>query len=183
MGTEKKDNVEKAERIFPLEGTLFYKMIYEEKSKKKYYRWFKRINRIVVPLYRANILPLFGFGFRFVLIRTIGRKTGKKRYNPVEFFRIDGIIHVVSGWGKDANWFKNMMAHPDDVLVKVGFRKFKPKIEVLNETELLHYLKWLVTKHPSYGKQFGWDPKIDDPETANFSRLIKILRVIRLLKI
>ncbi|MHA1228473.1 MAG: nitroreductase family deazaflavin-dependent oxidoreductase, partial [Candidatus Hodarchaeales archaeon] len=130
----------------------------------------------------VNILPLLGFGFRFVLIRTTGRKTGKKRYNPVEFFRINGVIHVVSAWGKDANWFKNMVAQPDDVLVKVGFKKFKPKIEVLNETELLDYIKWLVTKHPNYGKQFGWDPKIDDPETADFSQVIKILRVIRLHK-
>lgn len=179
ISEQKDDN---ANRVFPLPGTRFYNMVNNKKTKPRYFKWFKRLNRIVVPLYKIRLLPLFGFGFKLILLTTKGRITGKKRNNPVEFFRINGIITIVSAWGEHANWCKNMLANPDKVNVQVGFRSFHARVEFLEGLEVEDFYKWLVTKHPTYSKEFGWDSKIDNPNNADFSLLMKATKVVRLHK-
>ncbi len=169
-------------RVFPLTGTRFYNMVYNKNTKKRYFKWFKRLNRIVVPLYKIRLLPLFGFGFKLIILTTKGRITGKKRNNPVEFFRINGIVTIVSAWGEKANWCKNILAHPDEVYVQVGFRSFHARVEFLEGSELEDFYRWLVTKHPTYSKEFGWDSKIDDPDNADLSLLMKVTKGFRLHK-
>jgi deazaflavin-dependent oxidoreductase (nitroreductase family) len=46
------------------------------------------------------------------VLTTTGRKIGRPRYTMVEHFDIDGTIYVVSGWGKRAQWLKNIEADP-----------------------------------------------------------------------
>lgn len=167
-------------RVFPLPGTMHYNMVVDEKSQKNYYKWFKRINRVVVPLYKLRLLPLFGFGRMFMLLTTKGRKSGKKRTVPIGLFRINGILHVISGWGEKANWYKNMIAYPDDVYVQVGFRKFHARTEVVEGfDEYKKIMKWFVMNRPRDAKSMGWDYDRDDPETADFSLMIKLSRIVR----
>ncbi|MFX0095147.1 MAG: nitroreductase family deazaflavin-dependent oxidoreductase [Candidatus Hodarchaeota archaeon] len=168
---------------FPRPGSMFYNMIYNEKSKKRYIRMFRLFNRIVIPLYRLRVLALLGLGRRLLILTTKGRKSGKKRHNPLEYFRINKVIHIFSGFGEKADWFKNMVANPDHVYVQVGFRKFHANIEILEVTELEDVFRWMAKKHGRYMKAgFGWNPKQDNPETADFSSLVKVLKVIRLQK-
>lgn len=76
-----------------------------------------------------------------------------------------------------------MIANPDHVYVQVGFRRFHANIEVLEESETEDVFRWFAEKHPRYMKAgFGWNPKQDNPETADFSPLPKILKVIRIHK-
>ena len=61
----------------PREGSFIYDVIHDSEKKKALNR-FKFINNyLVTPLYRIGILPLLGFGRIFLLLITIGRKTGK----------------------------------------------------------------------------------------------------------
>jgi len=141
------------------------------------------MNKFVVPLYRVRILPLFGFGFRILMLTTIGHKTGKTRRTPVEYFKIDGVIHIVAGYGKNAHWFQNIASNPEKVTVQVGFRSYVPRIEILEGDRLVEFFKWMVRKNPKYSSYgFGWDPKIDDPDTADFTFISKAMRVIILHK-
>jgi hypothetical protein len=43
-------------------------------------------------------------------------------------------------------------------------------------------MKWLVVHHTSglEGRAMGWDPKRDDPETADFSGMFKSMAIVRL---
>ena len=167
----------------PKPGSWMYKMTVDQKSSNRFLKLFKIMNKIVVPLYRLRILPLFGFGFRILMLTTIGHRTKKLRRTPVEYFKIDGVIHIVAGYGLNAHWFQNIRSNPEKVTVQVGFRSFHPKIEILEGDRLEEFFKWMVRKNPKYSSYgFGWDPKTDDPDTADFSYISKAMRVIKLHK-
>lgn len=171
--------METSERI-PKPGSWMYNMCVSPKASKRYRRMFRIMNKVVIPLYRMRVLALFGFGFRLLLMTTTGRKTGKRRRTPVEYFKVEKIIHVVAGYGQKAYWFRNIEAHPNEVNVQVGFRSFKPEVEIIEGKALEEFFKWLVVKKPKYAKAgFGWDPEIDDPETADFSYIASLMKVIK----
>ena len=91
------------------------------------------------------------------------------------------MIHVVAGRGKEAHWFKNLIANPNDVEIKLGFKKSKVSFQVLETTEEKNdLLKWYVDKYPKAGKMlFGWDPSIDRVETADFTSFSKLIEIIK----
>lgn len=169
----------KQARVIPRPGTWMYSMLIDEKSSKKYLKLFKILNKLVVPLYRLRILaPL---GFRLLLMTHKGRKTGKTRRTPVEYFKVDKTITVVSGYGEKANWFRNIKQSPEEAYIQVGFRGFKPRVEIIEEQkELEEFFKWLVINNPKYAKTgFGWDSTTDDPDTHDFSYIASHMRVIK----
>jgi deazaflavin-dependent oxidoreductase (nitroreductase family) len=172
-----------APRVFPLPGTTYYNMLYDPKSKKRYLTGFKIINAIIVPLYRLGLLPLLGFGKLVLLLTTRGRISGKLRQTPIGYFRYNDTLHLTSGWGTEANWYKNILAYPDQVYVQVGFHHFHARAELLHDQkELQQMMKWLLKHHTSgmEAKAMGWDPKRDNVETADFSGMFEKMAIIRL---
>jgi deazaflavin-dependent oxidoreductase (nitroreductase family) len=80
-------------------------------------RW---LFRVPVYLYRAGLG--FLFGGRIILLEHIGRTSGLKRYACVEAVdrdAEDGSLTIVSGYGVHAQWYRNLVAHPD-IDVRVG---------------------------------------------------------------
>ncbi|MHC1590815.1 MAG: nitroreductase family deazaflavin-dependent oxidoreductase [Candidatus Helarchaeales archaeon] len=170
----------------PRKGSALYNLIHPdpEKQQKALKKWKKMNKYLMIPFYRVGLLPLFGMGWIFLLLKTKGRKTGKIRWTPVEYHRIDGVIHVFASRGDKADWFKNMKANPDDVKVRHGFHWFKPRIEVVEDLdEKIKIFEWYVTKHPKAAKMlFGWLPKKDTIETTDLSPIAKMVKIIRLHK-
>jgi len=169
---------------FPRPGSAEYGLLLEtdiEKKKAILKRWTNMNKYFTIPLYEAGILPLFGMHKIFLLIYTKGRKTGKTRVTPVEYRKKEGVAHVVSGRGKNAHWFKNMIANPDDVVVKLGFKKRNVSFDVLETIEEKNNLfKWYVKKYPKAAKMlFGWDPKTDNPETADFTSFSELVEIVK----
>jgi deazaflavin-dependent oxidoreductase (nitroreductase family) len=122
-----------------------------------------------------------GFGRVILILTTKGGKTGKKRRTPLEYHRVDGVIHLLSCRGKKADWLRNIQAHPDDVWVQVGFRRFRARIEIIEDfTMIERFLKWYSMNHPNLaGRFYGWDLVHDNPDTANFSSLTEYLVLAR----
>lgn len=172
------------EEDLPRVGSAMYNLIHEdEEIRNKTLRKWKRLNKyLFLPLYRLRILPLIGFGRTFLVLTTIGRKTGKKYKTPLEYHRIDGIITIFSGRGKDSDWWKNMRVNPDAVWIRHGFHYFHARVEFMtDEDQKLKIIKWYVVKHKNTAKLlFGWNPITDDPETADFSKILKIIEIVRL---
>ncbi len=170
-------------KVLPSPGTPLFALIDEdeEKKKKTLKKWGKLNKIFMVPLYRARILPLLGFGKIFLMIETKGRKTGKKRRTPVEYRRFENVITVISARGLDAGWLKNIQANPSDVYIRKGFRGFKPRIEIINtESKKLDFLYWYVENYGKSAKMlFGWDPKNDTIESTDFSRMVKVMTIIQ----
>lgn len=169
---------------FPRRGSWIYSLISEdrEEAKRALDRW-RAINKyVVVPLYRIRLLPLMGMGRLFLLLSTVGRRTGRTRYTPLEYKVRDGMVHVFVARGEEADWFRNMVADPRGVRVQLGFGSFKPEIEVLNdEAEIKEILRWYVRENPRSAMYlFGWDPKVDDVETADLSPFASMMKIVLL---
>jgi deazaflavin-dependent oxidoreductase (nitroreductase family) len=171
------------EELLPRPGSPLYKLNHaDENERKKTLRRWRILNKyLVLPLYRLRIFPLFGFGRLFLVLTTKGRKTGKKRRTPLEYHRIEQVITVFSSRGEEAGWVKNMLANPDDIMIRHGFHSFQPKVEfITQENQKLEIIKWYVINHgKSASMLFGWDRKLDDPETTDFSKMLEILSIIR----
>ena len=85
---------------------------------------FRFLNKLfMVPMFRLGLGPFFGnplSGYVMVL-RTIGRKTGKVRYVPVNYAIVNGCVYCLVGFGRTSPWFLNLLANPDiDVILPGG---------------------------------------------------------------
>ncbi|MBZ0301678.1 MAG: nitroreductase family deazaflavin-dependent oxidoreductase [Anaerolineae bacterium] len=49
---------------------------------------------------------------QLLVLAATGRKSGLPRYTMIEYFNIDGTLHMVSGWGERSQWVKNIVADP-----------------------------------------------------------------------
>ena len=108
-------------------------------------RW---LVRAPIWLYRARLG--FLFGSRMLLLEHVGRKTGHVRRVVLEV--VDRSDHdryvVVSGFGTQAQWFQNVLAHPD-VRVQVGSRALRPALaQLLDPQEAAAALDRYATAHP-----------------------------------
>ncbi len=78
-------------------------------------RFFRVLNKyFMVPMFRLGLGPLVGnpiTGYIMVL-KTVGSKTGKRRYAPVNYAILDGEIYCLSGFGKLAHWVTNLVVQP-----------------------------------------------------------------------
>ncbi|MHA1242200.1 MAG: hypothetical protein ACTSQU_15675, partial [Promethearchaeota archaeon] len=63
-----------------------------------------------------------------------------------------------------------------------GFHRFQPQVEfVTNEDQKLEIMRWYVVNYGKAAKMlFGWNPKTDDPETADFTNLLKMISIVKL---
>ncbi len=167
----------------PRPGSVEYKFLfgtYEEQQ--RILKNWKRMNKFfTIPFYKIGIIPLTPLRKVFLLLYTKGRKTGKQRITPLEYRRKDGIIHVVAGRGRKAHWFKNLIANPNSVKIKVGFRKFEARYQILeNVSDKVELLQWYVKKFPRDAKfLFGWDSKSDDPEKTDLSGFAKLIEIVQ----
>jgi deazaflavin-dependent oxidoreductase (nitroreductase family) len=116
-----------------------------------------------------------------MLLTTRGRKSHQLRDTPIGYFRLDDGIYVFSSWGKEANWYKNMVACPEEVHIQLGFRRFQARPEVVEEPqEVKQIIERLVLQDPKGAQTLmGWDTKVDRLETADFSLMIEKVLVVR----
>jgi deazaflavin-dependent oxidoreductase (nitroreductase family) len=87
-------------------------------------RFFRFLNKfLMVPMFRLGLGPFFGnplTGYIMVL-RTIGRKTGRVRYVPLNYAIRNGSVYCLAGYGRASDWFRNLQANPDiDVILPGG---------------------------------------------------------------
>ena len=169
--------------LLPRMGSALYNMNHpDEKIRVKTLKRYNMLNKyLVIPLYRLRILPLLGFGRIFLILTTIGRKTGKKRRTPLEYHWIDRIMTIFSGRGEDSGWLRNIRANQDSVWVRHGFHSFPARVEFMsNEYDKLKIIRWYVVKHSRSAKMlFGWNKKIDDPDSSDFSKLLSTISIIQ----
>jgi len=79
-------------------------------------------------LYRLNLGWVLGQ--RFLMLLHTGRKTGRVHRTVVEVVSHDGSLsfYVVSGWGRKADWYRNIHQQPE-VGIRVGSRTMKARAE------------------------------------------------------
>ena len=104
--------------------------------------------RTPIALYRMRLG--FLFGRRFLLLEHVGRSSGRPRYAVVEVVDYDsstGRYWVCSGWGRHADWYRNIVKTPS-VHLTVGAHRVQAVARELPEGEAAAPLARYAAAHP-----------------------------------
>lgn len=94
------------------------------------------------------------FGLEWMLLTTIGRKSGKKRYTMVDVLLYNpetDTYFIEAGFGKKSDWYQNIKANPL-IEVQVRRRKFKATAEDLPPEKNGDIMVDFVRLRPAYAK-------------------------------
>jgi deazaflavin-dependent oxidoreductase (nitroreductase family) len=168
---------------FPVPGTALADILGDASKRTAFHKKIQFVNKYMVFAYRAGLLPLLGAGRSLMLLDTLGRKSKARRYFPVSYVSLEGDIYLVSAWGKDSNWYKNIVAYPDDVRLQVGFRRFMVRPECIEgPEERRKIVVAMIEKSPKdAARLFGWNPQTDRIEDSDFSLLQEKVLFVRFL--
>jgi deazaflavin-dependent oxidoreductase (nitroreductase family) len=126
---------------------------------------FKRLFKTPIFFYRIG-MPLFS---SFVLlITTTGRKSGKKRYTPLEYQREQGTGNpiIMAGWGGKTDWRYNLDANPH-VRVQIGREEFDAIAEPMKGEEIAARLRKAMEINPKsekiWSRWAGERVSLEDP--------------------
>ncbi len=133
---------------------------------------WRKLARAPIWLYRWRLGWLLGK--RFLLLEHRGRKSGRTYHTVVEVVHHDpstDTYYVVSGFGKRADWFRNIQVHPD-VFITVGQRRMPALARVLPVDEGTRVLSAFMKRHPKeiemLGRMFGYPPIRSEEDVRNF---------------
>jgi deazaflavin-dependent oxidoreductase (nitroreductase family) len=114
----------------------------------------RRLMRAPIWIYKARAGALFGS--RILMLEHIGRKSGVPRYAVLEVVDHPSadIYVVASGFGRKAQWFRNIQANPR-VRVYAGSRRPGPATaRVLDQEENDRTLAAYRSRHPRAWERF-----------------------------
>lgn len=170
-----------AGKCFPTPDTNLYKILHDAQHRQKFHAQLKRYNPMVVGLYRIGLMPLFGVSRTVMLLTTHGCKSGKIRRTPIGYFRIGGVVHLFSAWGKRTGWYANLIAHPETVSIQIGLRERAVEAYILQDpSEKRLTLEQFLRESPAQAKYlFGWEPDHDKMETSDFSEVYERVLMVR----
>lgn len=107
-------------------------------------RWLLRLPLL---LYRLGLGDVANAG-RILVLTTRGRKTGLARHTPIEYRQHGSKIYVISAWGAQPDWYRNLCAHAP-VTVQQGRKQFSARAQVVtNSGEALRVLHLFRRANP-----------------------------------
>ncbi len=159
-----------------------------QKGDAKFRKITNRLNRVFSFLYRINLLPIFGVGKSMILLKTIGRKTGKKRITPV-LCRVfhTGELTLYSARGMKADWLKNILAdEKKQTNIQKGFKRMRVQARIVEPTEereehLKHWFENLDDAKYIFG--YKRNKHGDVTETEEFKKIAKTIEFIQLIPV
>jgi deazaflavin-dependent oxidoreductase (nitroreductase family) len=86
-------------------------------------RIFHYLNRFfMVPIFRLGLGPLMTnpFSGYIMVLKTIGRKSGKTRYAPLNYAIWQGCVYCMAGFGQVSDWYRNLTGDPQVELILPG---------------------------------------------------------------
>lgn len=111
--------------------------------------------RAPIWIYRVGLG--FVFGSRLLMLQHTGRTSGAPRYAVLEVVarpRSTALI-IASAWGRQAQWFQNLVAQPK-CRVSIGSRRRAPAVAtVLDSDEADRFLAEYQTQHPALWKKLS----------------------------
>ncbi|MBI5291276.1 MAG: nitroreductase family deazaflavin-dependent oxidoreductase [Chloroflexi bacterium] len=147
---------------------------------------FKRyLNPFMVFMWRLGLGPFINFAptvsGRIMVIAHTGRKTGRRRFAPVNYAVVDGEIYCTAGFGGISDWYRNLMAKPEaEVWLPDGW--WAATVEDVSDSEQrLPLLRHVLIASGFAARAAGIDPfHISDEaltKTAAHYRLLHLKRM------
>jgi deazaflavin-dependent oxidoreductase (nitroreductase family) len=143
---------------------------------------FRYLNRFMLLMWRLGLGPylnaLPGVLGRYLVIVHTGRKSGMKRYTPVNYAEIDGEVYVTAGFGAGSDWYRNIMATPDVELWLPTMRWTGIAEDVTEQEGALGKMRQVLIASAFAANAAGIDPKtMSDEELAKATASYRLVRV------
>lgn len=147
---------------------------------------FKYFNKFMIAQWRLGLGPWLnvwpeGLG-RFLVIGHVGRKSGLKRYTPVNYAEVDGEVYVTAGFGSVSDWYRNLRANPAIELWLPDGRWAGVSEEVLQAEPRLRIMRQVIINSGFAGRLAGLQPhtmsdEVFEQATREY-RLLHLRRVV-----
>jgi deazaflavin-dependent oxidoreductase (nitroreductase family) len=126
---------------------------------------FGYLNRyFMVPMFRLGFGPFMGTPFSgyIMVLKTIGKKTGKVRYAPVNY-AIEN-VYCLAGFGKISDWYRNLLAHPNIQVIMPSGAITGIADQVIDSEERLRVIRQILINGGFAGFAYGYDPRTASDE-------------------
>ncbi len=117
------------------------------------YRPYPQGNRAFLRFQRAPLL-LWRLGLgrlldrRLMVLTTVGRTSGLPRHALVSYYRVDGKKYAYSGFGPQAQWFRNLEAQPRVTIQSSDGTESALARRVAEPRELMRVLRVIQAAYP-----------------------------------
>ena len=142
---------------------------------------FKYVNMFfMVPLFRIGLgffvgNPITGY---IMVIKTIGRKTGKERYAPVNYAIMNGKVYCMAGFGKDTHWFRNLQSQLNIEVILPSGPVAGIAEDITNSKEAIDILRQLLKNSGFAGFLAGFNPyTISDTKLREKTKDYPLVRI------
>ena len=121
--------------------------------------WF--LNRFfMVPAFRMGLgslicNPVSGY---IMVIKNIGRKSGKVYFTPANYAIFDGNIYCMAGFGRKSDWYLNLTAEPQAEILLPGRAVTARMEDVSDSDEALKACKQIFKNAGVAGFMEGYNP-------------------------
>lgn len=123
--------------------------------------FFRFINRlIVVPAFQSGLGRIISNRLtgNIMVLGTVGRKTGKIRYTPVSYAKIEEKIYCYQGKEMKGQWYLNLLANPKvEVLLPIGRFSGRGE-EVSDAAEKLQAMRQILKCSGLNSSMYGFNP-------------------------
>ena len=141
--------------------------------------WF--LNKFfMVPIFRLGLGAVMTnpFSGYIMVMKVIGRKSGKVRYTPVNYAIHNGAIYCISGGRDTSDWYKNLKVFPQIEVIMPGGAVFGNVDEYVDLTDRLTIIRKILQNAGFAGFFEGFNPfKVTNDELAAKSADLPILRI------
>ena len=130
-------------------------------------------------LYRLHLGGLLGH--RFLMLLHTGRVTGRTHRTVVEVVSHEGSLtfYVVSGWGRKADWYRNIHQQPE-VRIRVGSRSMQARAQDVATQKAVGIMQEYTNRYPLAFKEltqfFLGEEMSPGPETAR--RVVEMMPMV-----
>jgi deazaflavin-dependent oxidoreductase (nitroreductase family) len=133
-------------------------------------RFFWFLNKFfMVPLFRLGFGPIMVNPFTgyIMVLKVIGRKTGKLHYAPINYAIFDGKVYCVSGFRQGSDWYRNLRAQPAIEVIMPAGAIAGTATEVANPAFRVTVVRKIFQNAGFAGFFEGYNPfRISDEELA-----------------
>ena len=136
-----------------------------------------RMMRLPRIWYALGLGPVVGR--LFLLLTTIGRKSGLPRVTPLQYERENGQFYVASARGSKADWYRNLLANPQ-VKVQVRNDRFSGSAVPITEPKrIADFLELRLRRHPRMvGAMLRLEGLPANPHRVQLERLAKKITLV-----
>jgi len=144
---------------------------------------FKVLNRYMILMWRLGLGSWLKnketWGQVLVIVHK-GRKTGLKRYAPVNYAQVNGELYCAAAYGTRADWYRNLMANPELEIWHPEGRWEGVAEDVSGSEDRVALMREVLIGSGFAARVFGLNPHaLSDEELAKITQPYRLLHLRR----